>query len=261
MTLQLFTAGRLSPTNPVAAFLGAKPLEPEESETLTAGLTWRTGFGLSGSLDLYRIDVDKRFSSSATVTVTPAIRAQLVALGVPGASSFTSINWFTNDFDTRTKGVDVVVTYQRDLEVGAVTLTGAYNYNKTEVRSGALSNNPTQARLFEQSRPKHNLTGSATWTWDRLQLLGRVRYYGKWTDSTGNATGEIFQDFGAVTFFDLSASWKFNEQLTVRVGAENVFDKYPDEAVFQASRGLVYSRNSPYDTNGGQYYARVDVRF
>ncbi|MEW5688315.1 MAG: TonB-dependent receptor [Pseudomonadota bacterium] len=261
LTLQLFTSGRLSPTNPVAAFLGAKPLEPEESETLTAGVTWRTGFGLSGSLDIYRIDVDKRFSSSATVTVTPAIRAQLVALGVPGASAFTSINWFTNDFDTRTQGLDAVVTYQRDLEVGAISLTGAYNYNKTEVRSGALSNNPTQARLFEQSRPKHNLTGSATWTWDRLQVLGRVRYYGKWTDSTGNATGEIFQDFGAVTFFDVSASWKFNDQVTVRVGAENVFDKYPDKAVFQASRGLVYSRNSPYDTNGGQYYARVDVRF
>lgn len=68
-------------------------------------------------------------------------------------------------------------------------------------------------------------------------------------------------DFGAVTFLDVSASWRFDERVTVRVGAENVFDKYPDEAVFQASRGLIYSRNSPYDTNGGQYYARVDVRF
>ena len=29
VTLQLFTAGRLSPTNPVAVFLGAEPLEPE----------------------------------------------------------------------------------------------------------------------------------------------------------------------------------------------------------------------------------------
>lgn len=261
VTLQLFTAGRLSPTNPVATFLGAKPLEPEESETITAGLTWRTDFGLSGSIDAYRIDVDKRFSSSPTVTVTPAIRAQLVALGVPGASAFTSISWFTNDFDTRTKGVDVVVAYQRDLDVGAISLTGAYNYNKTEVRAGALSRSATQQRLFEESRPKHNLTGSATWTWDRLQVLGRVRYYGKWTDSTGNATGDIFQNFGAVTFFDVSASWKVNDQVTVRIGAENVFDKYPDEAVFQASRGLIYSRNSPYDTNGGQYYARVDVRF
>ena len=88
-----------------------------------------------------------------------------------------------------------------------------------------------------------------------------MRYYGKWTDSTGNATGDIFQEFGAMTFADVSATWKFNDKITLRAGAENVFNTYPDEAVFQASRGLVYSRNSPYDTNGGHYYARIDVRF
>jgi len=49
--------------------------------------------------------------------------------------------------------------------------------------------------------------------------------------------------------------------VSVRIGAENVFDTYPDEAVFQASRGLIYSRNAPYDTDGGQYYVRLDVRF
>ena len=261
VTLQLFQSGRLSPTNPVAVFLGAKPLEPEESKTLTAGLIWRTDVGLSGSIDAYQIDVDKRFSTSPTVTVTPAIRAQLVALGVQGATAFTSIGWFTNDFDTRTRGVDVVVTYVRDVGPGRLNLTGAYNYNKTEVTSGALSRSATQQTLFEQSRPKQNLTGSATYRWGPVELLGRVRHYGKWTDSTGNATGDIFQDFGAVTFFDVSATWRFNDNVSVRLGAENVFDKYPDEAVFQASRGLVYSRNAPYDTNGGQYYARVDVRF
>ena len=261
VTLQLFQSGRLSPTNPVAVFLGAKPLQPEESKTLTAGIIWKTDIGLSGSIDAYQIDVDDRFSTSATVTVTPAIRAQLVALGVPGASAFTSINWFANDFDTRTRGVDVVVTYARDLGPGRVNVMGAYNYNKTEVTSGALNTNATQRLLFEQSRPKNNLTGSATYSLGPVDLLARVRYYGKWTDSTGNATGEIFQDFGAITFFDVSATYRVNEMVSVRVGAENVFDKYPDEAVFQASRGLVYSRNAPYDTNGGQYYARVDVRF
>jgi iron complex outermembrane receptor protein len=261
VTLQLFQSGRLSPTNPVAVFLGAKPLEPEESKTLTAGLIWRTDTGLSGSIDAYQIDVDKRFSTSPTVTVTPAIRAQLVALGVPGAAAFTSISWFTNDFDTRTRGVDVVVTYARSLGPGQFSLTGAYNYNKTEVTSGALGRSATQQLLFEQSRPKNNLTGAATYKWGPVELLGRVRYYGKWTDSTGNATGEIFQEFGAVTFFDVSATYRLNDKLSLRLGAENIFDKYPDEAVFQASRGLIYSRNSPYDTNGGQYYARVDVRF
>jgi iron complex outermembrane receptor protein len=49
--------------------------------------------------------------------------------------------------------------------------------------------------------------------------------------------------------------------LAVKVGAENVFDAYPDEAVNQANRGLIYSRNAPYDTDGGQYYARLKYQF
>ncbi len=261
VTLQLFTSGRLSPTSPVAQFLGAKPLEPEKSKTFTGGFIWKTGFGLSGSIDAYQITVDKRFSTSATITVTPAIRNQLIALNVPGASSFTSISWFTNDFDTRTRGVDVVVTYARELGAGRLNLTGAYNYNQTKVTRGSLSSNPTQKVLFEESRPKHNLTGSATYSFGKFEVMGRARYYGGWTDSTGNATGDIFQAFGGVAFFDISATWHATRQIDLRVGAENVFNKYPAEAVFQASRGLVYSRNSPYDTNGGQYYARINFTY
>ncbi|MBA4795685.1 MAG: TonB-dependent receptor [Phenylobacterium sp.] len=261
VTLQLFTAGRLSPTNPVAVFLGAEPLEPEESESFTAGLTWRTDYGLSGSIDAYQIDVSDRFSTSASITVTPAIRAQLVAAGVPGASSFTRVNWFANDFDTRTRGVDVVGAYDRALGAGRLNLTAAYNYNETEVTAGSISASATQKRLFEESRPQHNATASATYGFGPFEVVGRARYYGEWTDSTGNSTGDIFQSFGAITFFDLSASYAFADRATVRVGAENIFDKYPDEAVFQASRGLVYSRNSPYDTNGAMYYVRLDVNF
>jgi iron complex outermembrane receptor protein len=261
VTLQLFTTGRLSPTNPVAVFLKAQPLKPEKSKTFAGGLVWRTDIGLSGSVDGYSIDVNDRFSSSPTIVVTPAIRAQLAALGVPGASSFTSISWFTNDFDTRTRGVDVVVNYDRAVGPGTLGLTGAYNYNETKVTSGSLTASETSRRSFEESRPKNNFTGSATYTVGKVKLMARARYYGKWTDSTGNATGDIFQQFGAITFVDINAAWKVNDKLSVRVGAENVFDTHPDEAVFQASRGLVYSRNSPYDTNGGQYYARIDVRF
>jgi iron complex outermembrane receptor protein len=261
VTLQLFTAGRLSPLNPVAAFLGAKPLEPEESETLTGGLVWRNDSGFSGSIDVYQIDVSKRFSTSTSITVTPAIRAQLVAMGVSGASAFTSVSWFTNDFDTRTRGVDVVGAYTRQVGPGQLDLTAAYNFNETTVTGGSLSASATQKRLFEESRPKQNLTGSATYAWGPFEFLGRVRYYGKWTDSTGNATGDIFQEFGAITFFDVAVTYKASEQVSVRVGAENVFDTYPEEAVFQASRGLVYSRNAPYDTNGGQYYVRLDEKF
>ena len=49
VTLQVFTNGRLSPLNPVAQFFGAKPLQPEESQTATIGGVWQTESGFSGS--------------------------------------------------------------------------------------------------------------------------------------------------------------------------------------------------------------------
>ncbi len=261
VTLQVFTNGRLSPLNPVAAFLGAKPLRPETSETLTGGLVWRTDFGFTGSVDLYQVDVAKRFSVSSTVVVTPQIRAALIAQGIAGGGDFTQVNFYTNDFDTRTRGIDLVGGYVRTLGPGRLNLTASYSYNETEVTNGSLTTNPTQRRLFEEGIPQHNASASATYTMGKLTLLGRARYYGSWTDSTGVTGGEIFQQFGGVTYFDASATYAVSDRVSVRLGAENLFDTYPDKATFQASRGLVYSRNSPYDVNGGQYYVRIDARF
>jgi iron complex outermembrane receptor protein len=262
-TLQLFTNGRLSPLNPVAQFFGAKPLDPEESKTFTGGLVWRTDFGLTGSVDIYQTDVDKRFSVSKTFVITPAIQAQLVALGVNGGGSFTQVSFFTNDFDTRTRGIDLVASYTRPVGPGQLDLTGAYSYTKTDVTSGSLASaaNVSQKVVFEQGIPDHNASGTATYTLGKFQLMGRVRYYGGWTDVSGNATGDLFQKFGGIAFFDAAVTYNVNSNVSVRVGAENLFDTYPDKATNQASRGIVYSRNSPYDTNGGDYYVRVDLRY
>jgi iron complex outermembrane receptor protein len=260
-TLQIFATGRLSPASPVAQFFGARPLEPETSETLSAGLTWQLDSGLSGSLDVYQIEVSDRFSQSATFTVTPAIRQQLVAAGVPGAETFTGVSFFTNDFDTRTRGIDLATSYAWQLATGRMQLTASYNFNDTEVTSGSLVNTESQRVVFEESIPKHNAAASATYGWGSFKVVGRARYYGEWTDSSGNTTGDIFQEFGAITCFDLLLGYDITTNITVALGAENVFDEYPDEATNQANRGLIYSRNAPYDTDGGQYYLRLDTRF
>ena len=102
---------------------------------------------------------------------------------------------------------------------------------------------------------------SSTYAWGRFSVLGKLRYYGAWTDSSGNATGDIFQRFGAMSFVDLAVSWNVTEQQTLRIGADNLFNRYPDEASFQDSRGLIYSRNAPYDTDGRNLYAEYRIRY
>jgi iron complex outermembrane receptor protein len=253
-TLQVFNQGRLAPTDPLAVALGAKPLRPETSRNISAGLVAQTHIGLGATVDLYQIDVDDRFSQSATIPI-PA--------GFANPNRFTSISYFTNDFNTRTRGVDVVVSYARNLGDGRASATLAYNYNRTTVRSGtsAAIANDTQRRIFQERLPQHNATGTLGYDIGRIGVMLRGRYYGPWTDVTGNATGELFQRFGVLALFDASLTYRVTPNISVRGGAENVFGTYPAEATNQANRGLIYSRNAPYDTDGGRYYVRLGLSF
>ncbi len=49
------------------------------------------------------------------------------------AANLQSFRFFTNDFDTETKGLDVVATYEADLFGGQSSLSLAFNNNQTEV--------------------------------------------------------------------------------------------------------------------------------
>lgn len=253
-TLQIFTRGRLSPTDPIAVALGAQPLQPEESESISAGMIFRPAPAITASIDLYQIDVDNRFGQSNNFTV-PA--------GIPNPLRFTSVNFYTNDFDTRTRGIDAVIAYNGNVGAGTLAASLAYNYNDTSVRN-ATSNtvsNDTQRRVFEERLPQHNGVAALAYDMGRFGLSTYARYYGAWTDFSGNATGDIIQRFGSLVLFDASLTYRFTDNLDLTVGAENLFDTYPEEATLQANRGLIYSRNAPYDTDGGQYYVRLGMRF
>ncbi|HEX8403059.1 MAG TPA: TonB-dependent receptor [Duganella sp.] len=253
-TLLVFTTGRLSNGDPLAVALGAKPLQPEKSTNLSLGFTWKTALGLSGSVDLYDIKLRDRFSTSASFAV-PA--------GVANPLRYTSVSYFTNDFDTTTRGVDVVGNYLSRVGDGKLNLTLAYNYNQTTVDGGrsSVATNASQRTVFEERLPRQKATLGASYDIGNWGALARVRHYGAWTDSTGNANGDIFQRFGAMRFLDLAASYKIGKNQSLRFGVDNVLDKYPDEAVFQASRGLIYSRNAPYDTDGRNLYVDYTVKF
>ncbi|RMH92852.1 TonB-dependent receptor [Lysobacter pythonis] len=253
VTLQVFTSGRLSPNDPLAIALGAKPLGPEKSRTLSLGMAWRNDLGFSGSVDVYDIKVTDRFSQSPSHAI-PA--------GMPNPMRYSSVSFFTNDFDTTTRGVDVIAGWLRDGAAGKLNLTAAWNYNRTRVDRGdtGVASNATQRILFEERLPRNKATLTADFDARRWGATARLRHYGAWTDSSGNASGDIFQRFGAIQLFDLALRYRVGIH-QFRLGADNLFDTYPDEATFQASRGLVYSRNAPYDTDGRNLYLEYRVKF
>ncbi|WP_369060885.1 TonB-dependent receptor [Caulobacter sp. 73W] len=259
-TLRLFTTGRLSPLDPVAVFFGAKPLQPEQAQNVSLGVTARKG-GFTGSIDYYRVEVKDRLANSPNFTVTPAIRAQLIAANVPGADVLTTISYFVNSTDTKTQGIDVVGSYRMPMGPGDLTLTAAYNYNDTKLEKAVVAVSELTRQNLENGLPQHTGNFTADYTFGQFNLMGRVRYFGEWTDAQFQDSKNLIQDFGAQVLFDLAVTAEVREGVKITVGAENLFDTYPDEATFQASRGLIYSRNAVYDTDGGRYYARLAVKF
>jgi iron complex outermembrane receptor protein len=253
-TLLLFTSGRLANNDPLAILLGAQPLKPEKSQNLSLGLTWKNALGFSGSVDVYNIKVTDRFSTSASFAV-PA--------GIANPLRYTSVSYFTNDFDTTTRGIDIVGSHLSKLGNGKLNLTLAYNYNTTTVDSGqsSVATNAAQRKVFEERLPRQKATISGNYESGNWDALARVRYYGAWTDNSGNATGDIFQRFGGIQFLDIALSYKLSQKQSIRAGIDNLLNKYPDEASFQASRGLIYSRNAPYDTDGRSLYVEYKVKF
>jgi len=265
-TLNIFTAGRFSPQGPVAEVINARPdadidaLSPEESENISLGLVWDAD-PFTVTVDYYRIDVSNRFGTSSTFTPTDAERARFAELGIPGGEGITRVNFFQNDFDTSTRGLDLVADYRLDLARGVLKLTAAYNWNETEVESGSLAVDEVNRVRFESILPEHTANIAANYSVGDVDLLLRWRFYGEWTDYSYNAEGDIFQDFGSERFVDMAVSWRLSDRLSLRLGGENIFDEYPARAEYQASRGLIYSRNAPYDTDGAFYYLRADVEF
>ena len=81
---------------------------------------------------------------------------------------------------------------------------------------------------------------------------------------------EISFDIGALAITDLEVSYKLPLDVTVSMGASNLFNKYPDKlsAAFVAAcvasgSGCVaqYPSYSPVGINGGYYYGRLTWNF
>ena len=186
----------------------------------------------------------------------------MLAAGISGAAEFTSFAFFQNDFNTRTKGVDVVLTYSMEVGEGNLNMNAAYNYNDTTVLSGSFLNSVVTKRRFEEGIPKNNAVLSLIYSIGEWDITTRARYYGKFTDNgDNNDPTDLFQIIGAITFIDLNIGYNINDKVRFTVGAENILGTYPDKALHQADRGKLYSRHSPYDTDGGKYFARVNVDF
>ncbi len=274
--------GRIPPTDPVAAFFGGKPLEPEESKNLSAGLTFEPLDNLTLTADYFHIDVEDRMGSSPNFELTQDDIDELVARGVPGASVFEFVNFFINGTDTITKGFDVVAAY--DVEWGAAgtsAFTLAWNRTDTEVVWQEI---PSRTfRLDLEGRPRDRGIFTINHSWNNWGFLLRASYYGEWSDEQAQTLPETApldcvaptvpptfprrtKDvcYGDAWILDAEIAYSWNDRYTLVFGADNVLDEYPENAQNALSpftTGLIYPGASPFGYNGGFAYVRLRADF
>jgi iron complex outermembrane receptor protein len=254
------------PSNSVAAGLfGGVALKPEESVNLSLGVVLQPIQGLSVTLDAYQIDIDDRIGLSNDFELTNAQRLQLAAADVPLATELTHVRFYTNSFDTRTQGLDLVAAWRGSAGPGRLGFTWASNYNETEFRgyNPAFFNEPTRV-AFLDNLPQFTSNLSADYEVGKWSLTGRARHFGDWTYvASTSATNPVYEDIGAETFFDLIGNYQFSDSVNVTVGVENALDNYTQhtQLVTERNNGRLYPRGVPYENEGRQVYARVGIRF
>lgn len=270
-----FETGTFSPDSDVAVALGSPGLDAETSFGFSAGFTWQPVPGLNLTVDYYNIDIDDRIVLSENLG-GDEVEAVLAAAGVAA----TRGRFFLNGADTETQGVDVVATYDWDVgDYGTVRLNAAFNYNDIEVTAldvplaididadGIFSQR--EARRFEVGSPETKLNLGATWLYESLRVTLRTNRYGETIDPQGNiAEDEVI---GAEWITDLEVQYDFTENVFAAIGANNIFDVYPETtASFNERNGLdsstfdrifPYSGFSPYGFSGRFVYARIGVNF
>ena len=255
--------GTLPPTHRVSMRLGGKALQPEESVNATLGAIFTVG-GFDVTLDYYNIVVKGRIAQTSPIELTEADREAL--RDVPEAGSLVTITWFTNDFDTTTSGVDLVVSKPMSLRAnGDTKLLLAANHNATRVdnRNPDIINEQ-RVRQLSRALPRNRFTASLTHVEGAWSFLARLRHYGEFTGYPADQLdwgrdGLRVDHYEARFFLDTEVGYTMSDQFRVLFGARNILDHYPQETTKAAQDGvgMLYPENSPYGFGGGFFYLRA----
>lgn len=250
--------GLVPPDHPDALASGGAPLKEEESTNFSFGFTTDLIEDTNLAVDFYKIEVDDRIYRTGDIT----------------APSGSSISFYTNALDVEHQGIDIVLTASMDWKEAANTkFTFAYNHNTIDVVSQASINGITPVsdstvEDIENNYPENRFVATAlTEFGEQWQFMLRANFYGEHYDERGtiNDPDSPSALVGSVLFFDMELNYDVNDDLSLTLGASNIFDEYVDEIgagnANRLSVGLQYPRRTAANYEGGSWYLRANYQF
>lgn len=256
-----------------AKLLGIPQLKEETSQSVSLGLTAKIpDANLTITVDGYFVKINDRvvytgqFSGPGTGTELDNLLRQANA---------TAASFFANAIDTESKGLDIVLTHRTDLGAnwrlksdlaGTLSKTkkvGDINASEVLRNAGLIDTYfPEDSRVYlEEAVPRTKINLSNSLTSDKFIIFLRNVYFGEVTEATTTVANQ--QVFGTKLVTDLSVGYKATDALTLTIGANNLFDIYPDRAKDEfgnrSDGRFDWSRRAQQFGIGGRFlFARVN---
>jgi iron complex outermembrane receptor protein len=258
----------LSPNDsPVTQAFGINKLNEEKAVNGSLGVTASFG-AFTATVDGYFINVKDR------IVLTGYFDASALNLGVSAAQ------FFTNGVDTKTAGVDVVLAWKKKFGDHSLSATLVGNINHMTI--GDVKNGTLDKETFFGEREKAFLLASAPankfglnlnydrkWfnaglaftRFSKVELLDYQMYedvadYGSFANQIKAAT----DTYNAKIVTDLTLGFKLNKASKLSIGANNLFNIYPDQQDDWVEAGGYWDAVQ-MGFSGAYYYARLGFTF
>ncbi|CAD0222199.1 Iron complex outermembrane receptor protein [Chryseobacterium sp. JV274] len=256
---KIVTKGIFSNDSEAARILGFDKLKQETSVNASAGFTLKPLHNLTVAIDGYWIKVKDRIVITSNIT-DPRLDQFKVESG----------RFFANAIDTETKGVDVVVSYDWILGNGKLNMNLAGNYTETKITDFHFPENlgtpqnqffgPDQINIIETLSPKTKASFGLNYGIGKFNFLVRNTYFGK-VIRDGYPFGGV-QEFSPKVVTDISIGYDITKSINFTVGANNVFDVFPDRQIYENSYYGVF-KYAPVQmgTLGNYFFGRFNFNF
>lgn len=247
--------GTFSNHSPVIRELEVPALTQENSLNFSFGIASHPLENLELTFDYYDIKVSDRIlftneiGSDGDPNTLTALEDTLRSYNV------TSLKFFTNAADTRTKGAELVTTY-RELALGGgfLDVSFAANLTSTKIESAIrtpqpiaaagneIFNRKEQARIVS-ARPSSKFLLAFNYNFRQLTAGVNFTRFGDvtWRHAANPTKDQVFT---AKVITDLNLNYKLSQTATLGLTIQNLLDIYPDE---------VDAKGDPITNLGGRF--------
>ncbi|MBV8326003.1 TonB-dependent receptor [Chryseobacterium sp.] len=263
---QLVTIQLASNDSKLANNLGIPQLKQETSLNGSAGFTFNTG-KFTATVDGYYIKVKNR------IVLTGYFSRDDLPQTIQDENPYIDqVQFFSNAIDTRTKGIDVILSYNENIGSGKLTATLAGNYNDMEITKVNTSEQlKGKEDIYLSAREKAFILASAPKTKINLNLNYKISRFNanlqlvRFDKITLIGYDGAQQVYNPKVTTDISFGYEFSKNLNLTLGSKNIFNRYPTLQTTQVSSGNTESGGifDPVQMGfaGRQVFARLNFRF